>query len=591
MKQLFTFIASLFITQAAIAQCTPAPVFSVTAAKLANQPLRVKADITTGSVSWPLVHQHLIYWGDGSNSYTSTSPSTTYHTYSSPGTYLVKYYLYKVDSSLTPGPGCYDSTSQSITVAYCNNTVKGFTDSSTGTSGQRKFTINGVMSGGSMVWDYGDSSGGTGAQVTHTYATGNPYTVTLYSIGSGCTDTFTRTVYPLGGGVGCSSKFANFTRTVNGLQVMFNNTSTSGGTQTHHWDFGDGNTSTAKHPTHTYAAAGWYVVKLINSWDSLCADTTSDSVTVNTTMNNFIRGYIIKDSTIAPLVPTYKVWLIVHDSAANTLTAVDSLNITGANWGWDDYMFTNVAPGKYLVKAALTNGPTSGTSYVPTYCTSSLSWSSATTINHTGGMSQWHNISMLTGTVTSGPGFVGGSISAGANKGTGSGMPGIDVYLKDATNGKVVKYATTDANGDYSFSSVPEGTYTIQPELLGYMSTSSVPFQISSTKTKVENMWFLVSNSKKTIKPVPASVMNVAEGVAFTIYPNPAKNKTAIQWNSNSTADAAIIVTDIAGKTVYNNTVKAQGETVIDLSQLNKGLYFINVSSANTQQTQKLVVE
>ncbi|RYD57426.1 MAG: T9SS type A sorting domain-containing protein [Sphingobacteriales bacterium] len=589
MKQLFTFIAFLFITNLAVAQCIPAPVFSVTSAKLTNQPLRVKANITTTNVTWPLIHQHMINWGDGSQSYPGTSPSTTYHNYGSPGTYVVKYYLAKVDSSIGGTGGCYDSTSQTIVVAYCNGTVSGFSDSSSTTPGQITFAIYGSASGGSFLWNYGDGSTGTGNPVVHTYANGNPKTVTLYSVGSGCTDTFTTTVFPNGSTTGCAGKTASFWHSTNGLQVTFGNTSSTGST-TYAWDFGDGNGSAVKNPTHVYSAAGTYVVQLITGWNGLCADTTFDSVTVNTTYNQ-IEGLIWKDSTIAPSMPDYKVWLIVHDSAANTLTAIDSLTISSTTgWNLTHYTFPNVAPGKYLVKAALTNGPTSGPGYVPTYSTSSLSWSSATVINHYGGVTT-SNISMLTGTVTGGPGFVGGSISMGANKGTGSGAQGIEVFLIDMASGKVAKYATTDANGDYSFSGVPEGTYTIQPELLGYAATSSVPFQISSTKTKVENMWFLVSNNKKTIKPVPASVMNVAEGVAFIIYPNPAKNKTAIQWNSNSTTDAAIIITDIAGKTVYNNTVKAQGETVIDLSQLNKGLYFINVSSANTQQTQKLVVE
>lgn len=53
---------------------------------------------------------------------------------------------------------------------------------------------------------------------------------------------------------------AGFTADVNGLTVTFTNTTTGG--VSYSWDFGDGGTSTAESPTHTYAAGGPYVVTM-----------------------------------------------------------------------------------------------------------------------------------------------------------------------------------------------------------------------------------------------------------------------------------------------------------------------------------------
>jgi hypothetical protein len=51
---------------------------------------------------------------------------------------------------------------------------------------------------------------------------------------------------------------------------------------------------------------------------------------------------------------------------------------------------------------------------------------------------------------------VSGRITAG-----GSGLSGVTVTLGSLTT-------TTDANGNYSFSNVPDGTYTVTPSLTGY---------------------------------------------------------------------------------------------------------------------------
>lgn len=53
---------------------------------------------------------------------------------------------------------------------------------------------------------------------------------------------------------------ADFSYSVNGLTVTFNNLSQNSNSWT--WDFGDGNTSTQQNPTHTYASYGDYTVCL-----------------------------------------------------------------------------------------------------------------------------------------------------------------------------------------------------------------------------------------------------------------------------------------------------------------------------------------
>lgn len=72
---------------------------------------------------------------------------------------------------------------------------------------------------------------------------------------------------------------AAFSTEVDGLSVTFTNTSKYA--DSYSWDFGDGATSSAKDPSHTYAASGLYTVKL-TATNSVGTDEETKEVTVTT---------------------------------------------------------------------------------------------------------------------------------------------------------------------------------------------------------------------------------------------------------------------------------------------------------------------
>ena len=87
----------------------------------------------------------------------------------------------------------------------------------------------------------------------------------------------------LGGGTGNVPPVANFSDTVNGLSVSFTDSSTDsdGSIASRSWTFGDGGTSTATNPSHTYAAGGTYSVALTVTDNAGATNTKTQSVTVS----------------------------------------------------------------------------------------------------------------------------------------------------------------------------------------------------------------------------------------------------------------------------------------------------------------------
>jgi hypothetical protein len=85
-----------------------------------------------------------------------------------------------------------------------------------------------------------------------------------------------------GGGGGNVAPVANFGSATNGLTATFTDSSTdSDGTiASRAWTFGDGGTSTATNPSHTYAAGGTYSVSLTVTDNGGATNTKTASVTV-----------------------------------------------------------------------------------------------------------------------------------------------------------------------------------------------------------------------------------------------------------------------------------------------------------------------
>ncbi|MEP2025430.1 MAG: PKD domain-containing protein [Reichenbachiella sp.] len=127
------------------------------------------------------------------------------------------------------------------------------------------------------AWDFGDGSNSNMATPVKQYLNDGEYTVELnVTSEDGCTDQVTKQVtvyeFPMADFSVTNACFEN--------EVTFDNQSSSGGSLTHTWEFGDGNSSVSISPRHNYSLPGNYDVKLIVSTINGCKDSVSQKATV-----------------------------------------------------------------------------------------------------------------------------------------------------------------------------------------------------------------------------------------------------------------------------------------------------------------------
>ena len=75
----------------------------------------------------------------------------------------------------------------------------------------------------------------------------------------------------------------------------------------------------------------------------------------------------------------------------------------------------------------------------------------------------------------------------------------------------------------------------------------------------------------------------------FSMYPNPAKTFISINVNT-LIGEGSIIVTDLYGKAVKTQAL-SMGTNTVNISNLNKGMYFVSTITSEGKTTKKLIVE
>lgn len=517
-------------------------------------------------------------FGDGG---TSSAKNPT-HTYTASGTYQV---------CLTVTSSCGSNTSCQTVNATCNNPGASFASIPSGLN--YGFADQSLGNPTSWLWDFGDGSTSTLQNPTHTYASPGSYTVCLTATNACGSDQVCTTI-----NASCQTTNSAFGYSSNFLTASFSN-QTTGNPISYYWTFGDGGSSTAQNPTHTYPVPGTYTVCLTTT-NSCGSDSVCQSVSI--VCPNPVAAYSFS-------------------SAQNVTSFTDgSTNATSWFWNFGDGTTSTAqspqhafnAPGNYAVCLTATSPCGSHTvcKNVQISCSTPTASYSATqaglTVNLTDGSS---------GATTWFWNFGDGSISSSQNTSHTYASYGTYIVCLTVTNGcnsstdckqivlscprPTATWVYSQSGLTFDFTDLSTGGATSWAWGFGdgIFSAQQNP-QHTYSQAGIYTVCLYATNSCGT--DTSCSFLNtvgIEEGLAgqVKIYPNPSSgNFTLEMMDLTSGNPVQLRITDLLGREVLNQVLtpsNGQLKTALDLSSFANGSFVLRAQSGNKQWSRLLIKE
>jgi len=217
-----------------------------------------QSTVSLDNLSSPGPWSYLWDFGDGSS---SPLEEPGQHVYASYGAFDV--------SLLTYSDYCRDSLTRPVLILPPPPVVA-FNHGPSGCAPLDVTFTNRTEYADSYLWDFDDGTFSTEINPTHTFYQSRDHEVRLIAVGLGGTDTLTRIVEVE---ENPRALFGVYPTESNTLRQLFKFLNNSINAETYHWDFGDGNTSLEKEPSHTYQEEGFYSVMLVATSEHGCVDT------------------------------------------------------------------------------------------------------------------------------------------------------------------------------------------------------------------------------------------------------------------------------------------------------------------------------
>lgn len=258
------------------------------------------------------------------------------------------------------------------------------------------------------------------------------------------------------------------------------------------------------------------------------------------------------------------------------------------------FHFTGLEPGTYLLRAIVTDDAKQP-AILSTYYPNVASVHEAAIVNLLQESVGSITISMLEKPVIgsgsleiSGRVLISGlngekSASASANNDDVQPAPFVDVVLK--LNGVIIATTMTDANGNYSFTNLPQGQYIVEVQLPGYEQVIVAEVILDEETVVEEDINFTIWATNGTITSVPLQT-GLAE---IQVYPNPTRGNLNIELPRYESS--VISVYDLTGRRIMVNQFGYNSRHTLDLSRQSPGIYLVHIQTESNYQIKKVVVD
>jgi hypothetical protein len=142
--------------------------------------------------------------------------------------------------------------------------------------------------------------------------------------------------------------------------------------------------------------------------------------------------------------------------------------------------------------------------------------------------------------------------------------------------GTYAYFVTLDSNLD------PQFPYTFYKTYYGVVQTGNTgPSGGHNTATE----------SVVTYSP-PAGIKEAQMILNYSFYPNPASEHVNIYINDNGNAHYNLMIADITGKIMKEEkNLESNKDLAIDISGINKGIYFLKITNGKRNKVEKLIIE
>lgn len=423
---------------------------------------------------------------------------------------------------------------------------------------------NGYTPNDTWIWSFSDSITATGQNVVHQFASEGEYTITLTAENNQCGMlSTTQQIFVFTDTLNDCSAYFNFMLDSTDLNTVyfFNQSYSPDSIVNYTWDFGDGSTSFEYNPYHTYSQEGEYLVTLTLE-GAYCFSTYQAWVWVGDNNNWY------PDDCQALFYSDYS----QNGYHVNFYDLSYSGNEPILDWVWNfgDSSFsalqnpshTYTQSGEYVVSLTI----------ITANCVNTFEQVIYVENNSYNGDCQAFFYPVFDNTLT--VQFFDLS------------MPEPNTWAWNFGDGTTSNLQ----NPTYSYSDT--GVFTVTLETIAGDSCMSA-FAMDIYFFEVQNSQKDVTYSAEILRSyavqVPATSINyVKQDIEINVYPNPVTDLLNVNFGSFTT-EAIVRILNINGQLLYNEVIDNQLESVIDVSNLNSGIYLLQVIENNQIKSVKFI--